>query len=76
MKATELEDTRSRRTGNAGAVCIIILSHGYCLRVNILHVQMVHFFLISNIPKSLYILFISLKIMLLFNTQLNKENAL
>lgn len=53
------------------AVCIIILSSGYCLRVNCLHVQTVQFFL-SNIPKSLYVLFISLKIMLLFKIQQNK----
>lgn len=63
MKATELEGIRSGRTGNMEAADIIIFSSGYCLGVNCLHVQTVHF-LISNIPKDLYVLFISLKIML------------
>lgn len=50
---------------------IPILSSGCCLRVNCLHVQSVHF-LLSNIPKSLHVRFINLKIMLLLKKQLNK----
>lgn len=43
-EASELEDVRTQRTGNLETDCIIILSSGYCLRVNCLHVQSVHFF--------------------------------